>query len=263
MLEWRSDTHLVVDGVDFTLAPTGVPDGRETARQLGGLLLRKARWMVERYAALVPGMKSANVMELGIYDGGSTALLALMFHPEKLVACDLIGTRVAALDTFIETHDLSESVRAYYGVDQADRTRLQEIVAAEFGSEPLDLVIDDASHLLEETTASFNVLFRDTTVVIRSGFLMCWTLLPFEVASVVLARYRRVPSISCWRFLWRFRSQSFRRSVLCAIGLRRRSRCCSWQRSRSNGLLASFDPGGRPRDQLGLTTYSPPIQREA
>ena len=36
---------------------------------------------------------------------------------------------------------------------------LASIVAKEFEGEPIDLVIDDASHLLEPTRASFEVLF--------------------------------------------------------------------------------------------------------
>ena len=50
-------------------------------------------------------------------------------------------------------------VHAYYGVDQGDAATLRRIVADEFGGEPLDLVIDDASHLLDPTRSSFNVLF--------------------------------------------------------------------------------------------------------
>ena len=48
---------------------------------------------------------------------------------------------------------------AYYGIDQADATALRGIVTDEFADEPLDLVIDDASHVLDPTRASFNVLF--------------------------------------------------------------------------------------------------------
>jgi predicted O-methyltransferase YrrM len=159
MLEWKSDTRLVVGGTDFALSPTKVMSGRAEALATGALLLRKPRWMVERYAALQPRLTAANVFELGIFDGGSTALLAQLFRPRHLVAVDIEPDRVALLDAFIDAHGLSDSVHAYYGVDQADRARLEEIVTTEFGSEPLDLVIDDASHLLPETTASFNVLF--------------------------------------------------------------------------------------------------------
>jgi hypothetical protein len=121
MLDWRDDVSLVVGGTDFTLAPTQM-QGAKAATEAGAMLLRKPRWMVERYAALQSEFESPNVFELGIYDGGSTALLSLMLRPRRMVSVDLTVTQ-------------------------------------EFGSEPLDLVIDDASHLFDETVASFNVLF--------------------------------------------------------------------------------------------------------
>lgn len=155
MLEWKSETHLVVDGVDLVVDPGVAP----TEARGVELVLRKPEWMVDRYRSLADRFAESNVVELGIYEGGSTALLALLLRPRRLVALDLTATRVAALDGFIDTHGLHQTVHPYFGVNQADSARLEQIVADEFGSEPLDLVIDDASHLLDETTASFNVLF--------------------------------------------------------------------------------------------------------
>src|SRR6185436_12991366 len=131
MLEWRSDTRLAVDGVDFVLAPVDV-QGARPAIDEGALLLRKPRWMVERYAALQSEVDVANVFELGIYEGGSAVLLALMFRPRRLVAIDLETSRGQALHDFLAAHDLSTSVCPYFGVDQADRARLAEIVTDEY-----------------------------------------------------------------------------------------------------------------------------------
>ncbi len=50
-------------------------------------------------------------------------------------------------------------VHPHYGVDQADRTRLQQILDDDIGDRPLDLVVDDASHRYVETRASFELLF--------------------------------------------------------------------------------------------------------
>jgi hypothetical protein len=44
-------------------------------------------------------------------------------------------------------------------VDQSDRSVVPRIIDEEFGSTPLDLVTDDASHLLDLTRASFEMLF--------------------------------------------------------------------------------------------------------
>ena len=119
----------------------------------------KDRIMVEEYLETVERFRGDNVVELGIASGGSVALTALVAPPRKLVAIDLEPDRVDALDELIADHGLGERVRLHYGVDQADRARLAEIVEDEFGDEPLGLVIDDASHLLRETRASFETLF--------------------------------------------------------------------------------------------------------
>jgi predicted O-methyltransferase YrrM len=155
MLEWENDSHLVVDGSHFRVNPM------ESDEQQAGdaLFLYKPRELVERYVALRSDIEAENIFELGIWRGGSTALLALLFRPRRLVAIDFSPQRVAALDNFIDARDMQDSVRPYFGVDQADRSRLEEIVTEDFGSQPLDLVVDDASHLLAESTASFNVLF--------------------------------------------------------------------------------------------------------
>jgi hypothetical protein len=47
----------------------------------------------------------------------------------------------------------------YYGTDQSDQGRLASILDDEFGDQPLGLVVDDASHRLNETRASFEALF--------------------------------------------------------------------------------------------------------
>jgi predicted O-methyltransferase YrrM len=159
VIEWKSPTNLVVDEVGFVLAATDTQGGRRQADEAGALLLRKAPWMVDRYLALRSEISPANVVELGIYDGGSTAFLSLLFAPRRLVAVELQPAPVEALERFIAERGLGTSVKPYYGVDQSDTDRLAEIVTAEFGAEPLDLVIDDASHLLEPTSASFNALF--------------------------------------------------------------------------------------------------------
>jgi predicted O-methyltransferase YrrM len=121
--------------------------------------IRKHRKQVESFLSVFDRFPDANVVELGIMEGGSTALAALAAAPRKLVAVELQAERVTALDQLIEGEGLGERVRSYYGVDQSDRGRLSEIVTGEFGDKRLDLVIDDASHRLEPTRASFETLF--------------------------------------------------------------------------------------------------------
>ena len=115
--------------------------------------------MIDLYVDLCPRVQQGRIVELGVADGGSTALLTLLTAPTKLVACEFSSTPLPALTAFLEARGLTERVRLYLGTNQGDRPRLREIVAAEFGDEPLDLVVDDASHVWDRTLDSFEVLF--------------------------------------------------------------------------------------------------------
>jgi predicted O-methyltransferase YrrM len=123
------------------------------------MIIRKPADLIDGYAGLLEQFHPLTIMELGICSGGSTALLALLTDPKKLVALEIDAEPVAALTQFIEDRGLGDRVRPYYGVNQADRTRVAKIAQEEFDGEPIDLVIDDASHLLDETRASFEVLY--------------------------------------------------------------------------------------------------------
>ena len=98
--------------------------------------------LVEDYLEIVRRFQGENLVELGIARGGSVALTALAAPPRKLVAIDLDPDPVQPLDELIAERGIDQRVRLYYGVDQADRARLADIVEDEFGDEPLGLVIE-------------------------------------------------------------------------------------------------------------------------
>lgn len=151
-LTWRSASLLEIDGVEYDLMHQ--PSGHSSRMRL-----LKTRAMIEGYGPIATEFQSADCVELGIFRGGSTALLAQLLRPHRLVAMEISPDPVESLERFIEQKGLGESVHTHYGVDQGHRARVLEIVEAEFGADPLDLVIDDASHLYHPTVASFDVLF--------------------------------------------------------------------------------------------------------
>lgn len=122
-------------------------------------LIRKPPDLVELYVELADRFQGANIVELGIAAGGGTALLSLLAHPSALISCELDSEPVAALAEFIDARGLASVVRPFYGVNQADRERLSDIIDSVIPGQRLDLVIDDASHLYEETRSSFEVLY--------------------------------------------------------------------------------------------------------
>lgn len=146
-------TELEVDGVTLVVSTFAGPPGDDR------LILLKDREMVERYERLLAEHRRPRMVELGIMHGGSTAFFALRAAPEKLVAVERSEERRRLLDELIADRGLEGVVSAHYGVDQADAERLRAIVREEFADAPLDLVIDDASHLYAPTKASFDVLF--------------------------------------------------------------------------------------------------------
>ncbi len=110
--------------------------------------MSKTRDMVDRLTAVVVQLQPRRIVELGVARGGSTAFLATLAKPERLIAIERDAGPVPGLDAF-------PCVQVCYGTDQADRAAIEAVV----GDEPLDLVVDDASHALDLTRASFNILF--------------------------------------------------------------------------------------------------------
>ncbi len=151
-LTWLETNHFRVDGVEFVESYLPGPT-------TGPFHIRKHRALVEAYATLLDEFHGGDVVELGIAQGGSLALLALLAAPRRAVAMELSPARIDRLDALVAERGLGESIRAHYGVDQGDAGRVLQIVRDELGAAPLDLVVDDASHLLAPTRASFDALF--------------------------------------------------------------------------------------------------------
>jgi hypothetical protein len=122
----------------------------------------KTKYLVDQYAQFLatrPSFRAENILELGIWDGGSVAFWYELFLPRKHVGLDLTQrTDSDYFRRYVMANGLTDAIATHWGVDQADEHSLREIVAREF-SGPLDLVIDDASHLYGPTRKSFEVLF--------------------------------------------------------------------------------------------------------
>src|SRR3954449_10003076 len=160
-VEWTSTERCVIDGVVFQTYPDGLLEMDKPHIEMSGadFLLLKERPVVEHEARLLQDLRPRNVFELGILWGGSTAFLLEAAQPEQLVAIDLHDGGWPELRSHIAKRGAEERVHLYGGVDQADRARLAEISEEAFGGEPIDLVVDDCSHMYEESRRSFNELF--------------------------------------------------------------------------------------------------------
>ncbi len=174
-MRWLDETTFTIRDTTFVANP--VDRFNPTPERFSVI---KPPELVRQYAAVIDDLKPKTIVELGIFSGGSTALLNELARPDVLVAADVKPDRIEALDTYLAAHGDQDRTRAFYGVDQGDQVNLRALLDREIGSTPLDLVIDDASHSTELTRASFDVLFprlRPGGVFIIEDW--AWAHLPF------------------------------------------------------------------------------------
>lgn len=149
---WVDQDRFEVDGVRFVAAAYRPPES-------GELLVIKPAGLVRRHLALIEAEAPRRIVELGVKEGGSAALFALVADPDLLVAVDLEARPPAALVDLIAARGLGDRVVVLPGTDQSDRQAFERVLGPAATAEPLDLVVDDASHLLGPTEASFDILF--------------------------------------------------------------------------------------------------------
>jgi hypothetical protein len=85
-------------------------------------------------------------------------LMHKAFGAGKVVGIDL-GTPEPAFLQYLDAARLTERIVAHFATNQADASAVRTIIAQEFVGEPIDIVIDDASHAWALTRASFNLAF--------------------------------------------------------------------------------------------------------
>lgn len=152
---WITEDSFEIEGTTYVCRPMGHRFHSEPGR----FCLLKPRHEVEWYERFLRDRAPRFIVEVGSYDGASSALFAEIARPKRLVAIDRRPTPSPALTDFISRRGFSDVITPYYGVDQGDAPRLREILAEAFAGTELDLVVDDASHLVEPTRATFNCLF--------------------------------------------------------------------------------------------------------
>lgn len=122
------------------------------------IVVLKGPDFLAQYDRIFSDLPSKNVMEVGIFEGGSAIYFGLAFPHLKFVGVDLKSPSDIVLG-HIKRLGLSDQVSLHYEVDQADRNRLLQILSEEFGQQSLGVVIDDASHFYAQSKATFETLF--------------------------------------------------------------------------------------------------------
>ena len=122
----------------------------------------KIKELVDQYEAFLsrrPGFKPQHVMELGTFDGGSTAFWFELLQPDRFLSLDFKdGEDSEYFKQWVQSRGLKDRVHTYWRTDQANKPLLKKLAAKHFDNR-LDLVIDDASHMYAASKASFEALF--------------------------------------------------------------------------------------------------------
>ena len=154
MINWTGKSKIEVRGTSFAVAVWGAPPSSDI------LKIMKEPFQIDLYGDLAEEVGTdANIVELGIRTGASTAFLAVLFKPQLLAAFEIAEEASSGFDAFLESHPDAARIRAHYECDQGNAAQLRSLLDDDFGEDLLDLVIDDASHMLVPSTVSFNVLF--------------------------------------------------------------------------------------------------------
>jgi predicted O-methyltransferase YrrM len=195
-LAWLDDSRFSLESQVFRIASGDEPRTISVAGD--DLPVVKTRALIDRYVELAAAVEPApRVVELGIYEGGSTAFLTQLLQPSSLLAIDIASERAPALDRFIAERDLGESVHLLYGIDQGDADELVRVIGDHIGDQPLDLVIDDASHQYVPTRTSFSLLFPRLRA---GGYFVIedwdWAHRPEELWQADGGYFRRFPALT-------------------------------------------------------------------
>jgi predicted O-methyltransferase YrrM len=144
--------HCEVGGMRFRY---GAPGPRTTVQEA---FICKDRAFLDAYARALPPLAPRRVLEFGILQGGSALFLTQLLDLRRLVCID-VAAPAAGFEAALDAHGLRGRIRPHWGVSQDDPARVRAIVAREFADGPPDLIIDDASHLLEPTRRAFEIAF--------------------------------------------------------------------------------------------------------
>lgn len=157
MILWENDRAGVLNGVEFSVITENYGAHKTTKDHI--VVLKPESYFTE-YVRLLEKFrhKRLNIVELGIFEGGSTLMLADLFPNARILALDIRDQNDDVL-YHLDAMGYSDRVALHYGVSQSDEAALKERISDFFAGETIDVVIDDASHMYQFSKDSFEILF--------------------------------------------------------------------------------------------------------
>lgn len=130
------------DGLKFRFINTDFKVYKTTADEI--IILKPASFL-RQYDHIFESAPTKNVLEFGVFEGGSIILFALAYPDFKFAGIDI---RPPSEDVLRHIRDLglSDRVKIYYQTSQADGDQIDRIVRDNFSDEGIGVISDDASH---------------------------------------------------------------------------------------------------------------------
>lgn len=151
---WKNATEFSIDDLQFFMNfGNYTPDQGDATK----FHILKDKLFFSIYEDVFRENDIRNMLEVGFFDGGSTLYFLKHFGVQKLLALD-VRMKVAALEDAIDAQGLRERVSIGYGTSQGDREAIHSRLGF-FEGQPLDLIVDDASHLFDLSKSCFETCF--------------------------------------------------------------------------------------------------------
>jgi len=151
---WLTEDECLLDGVRFEVGKSNFSNLKTDANRIWVL---KGKTFFDRYNSYFGDISPKNVLEIGVFEGGSALLLADKWPDARIVGIDIRepNPEVAA---HVARFGFGGRISLYYKTSQNDSVAVRDIVEREF-PDGIDIVIDDASHMYELTKATFDIVF--------------------------------------------------------------------------------------------------------
>jgi len=140
-----------IDGVTFTLDTRAGKD--RAVSKTNNFVLVKNQRCLDFYREWT-GPKPKTIMEVGMFEGGSLVLMDKIFKPERIVGLDLRREPIKPLEAYVKKNP---QMKTYYARSQDKPGTL--MAARENFPKGIDFIVDDASHLYDQTRSTFEMLF--------------------------------------------------------------------------------------------------------
>ena len=140
-----------IDGVEFVIDKRAGKD-RGVSKKNKFILVKNDRFL--DFVREWTGSKPNTIMEVGMFEGGSLVVMDKLFKPDVIVGLDLRREPIKPLEEYRKENP---HMKTYYARSQDKIGTL--MAARENFPTGIDLVVDDASHLYEQTKATFEMLF--------------------------------------------------------------------------------------------------------